>query len=488
MPDAVVAEQPETQVAETEQGCPVKMFAWRRCGRPIYAAPEGVDKEPVCLMHSHDPDKDDAAFQAEFERILRDAGEGVADFSFFIFPSSDYSARRLEAECVFCGATFAGVADFLSATFRREASFSRAKFRRNAVFCMARFSGKAHFSHGVFSGVADIRFGTFEGDVDFMWTEFKDIAEFTERAFKGTVSFEGACFEGAARFRKTLFPKDTGPCLGPIFVDAHFAKPGQVVFYKTDLARALFHNCGASKLVFRDVEWGKRTNGKSMVFEEVADPHSRVMEALKPSEDSVDDRNYRLISELYHELKKNYDESKDYWTAGDFHYGEMEMRRLHSPYRCKLLRCLHRNLGLVAWHKIVSEYGESYVRPALLLVVCLVAFIFAYPWPGLRPSARSSAREPAASRSPAVAQASTPELSYANYRHYHSIEPGGPRLTAWSLFGYSAMTTLGVAAFQRDLAYEPSYPWGRLLAIFEILLTSTLLALFLLAVRRQFRR
>jgi hypothetical protein len=50
------------------------------------------------------------------------------------------------------------------------------------------------------------------------------------------------------------------------------------------------------------------------------------------------------------------------------------------------------------------------------------------------------------------------------------------------------MTTLGVAAFQRDLAYEPSYPWGRLLAIVEVLLTSTLLALFLLAVRRQFRR
>ena len=50
------------------------------------------------------------------------------------------------------------------------------------------------------------------------------------------------------------------------------------------------------------------------------------------------------------------------------------------------------------------------------------------------------------------------------------------------------MTTISVAAFQRDLTYEPTYPWGRLLAIVEILLTSTLLALFLLAVRRQFRR
>jgi len=50
------------------------------------------------------------------------------------------------------------------------------------------------------------------------------------------------------------------------------------------------------------------------------------------------------------------------------------------------------------------------------------------------------------------------------------------------------MTALYVAAFQKDLVYEPSYPWGRLLALLEVLLTSTLIALFLLAVRRQFRR
>ena len=54
--------------------------------------------------------------------------------------------------------------------------------------------------------------------------------------------------------------------------------------------------------------------------------------------------------------------------------------------------------------------------------------------------------------------------------------------------GHKAWLNLGVAAFQRDLAYEPSYPSGRLLALLELLLTSTLIALFLLAVRRQFRR
>jgi hypothetical protein len=47
---------------------------------------------------------------------------------------------------------------------------------------------------------------------------------------------------------------------------------------------------------------------------------------------------------------------------------------------------------------------------------------------------------------------------------------------------------LSIAAFQRDLAYKRSYLWGRLLALLELLLTSILVALFFLAVRRQFRR
>ena len=56
------------------------------------------------------------------------------------------------------------------------------------------------------------------------------------------------------------------------------------------------------------------------------------------------------------------------------------------------------------------------------------------------------------------------------------------------LFGNSLITALDVAAFQRETVYQPIYPWGRLLTLLEMILTSTLFALFLLAVRREFRR
>jgi hypothetical protein len=56
------------------------------------------------------------------------------------------------------------------------------------------------------------------------------------------------------------------------------------------------------------------------------------------------------------------------------------------------------------------------------------------------------------------------------------------------LAGKSAITSVDAATFQKSAEYAPAYPCGRVLAIFETLLTSTLFALFLLAIRRQFRR
>ena len=64
------------------QSCPLTMYP---C----------IDKTSVCLTHSHDPDKDGGAFQGEFERILRDAGEGIADFREFVFPKPGV-VRRLQ--------------------------------------------------------------------------------------------------------------------------------------------------------------------------------------------------------------------------------------------------------------------------------------------------------------------------------------------------------------------------------------------------------
>jgi hypothetical protein len=60
--------------------------------------------------------------------------------------------------------------------------------------------------------------------------------------------------------------------------------------------------------------------------------------------------------------------------------------------------------------------------------------------------------------------------------------------TEAKLIGKSGITAIDTATFQRTPEYTPVYPRGRVVAVFETLLTASLFALFLLAIRRQFRR
>jgi len=315
--------------------------------------------------------------------------------------------------------------------------------------------------------------------------------------------FVGARFAGSVKFLETKFkPKPAGadhepdadrePC--PVFGSATFEKPEHVKFYGTDLRRALFHDCDVSRVEFSNVDWRKRRNGKRMVFDEEVDLSDNAAEALRLYEGEREERNYRVIAELYQRLKKNYDDRCDYWTAGDFHYGEMEMKRLSSPLKSKALRWVHRNLGLVAWYRYASEYGESYVRPGLWLIPVLLGFALLYSAAGLLFDSGRGAPATIASQGVTLPDGSSRAgmSPCAGQLSYWCPWPGGADPHVWRArgrpFGNSVMTSLYVAAFQKDLTYQPSYPWGRLLALIEVVLTSTLGALFLLAVRRQFKR
>jgi hypothetical protein len=524
------------------------MHDGKPCGRPIHRA-EGNDATPVCLMHSRNPQKSDAAFREEFEAILKAAGGGIADFTEFVFPSANPRRGGFAASCIFQRAVFTQETNFSGAMFTQEANFGGATFTQNADFSgvvfklEANFSGvtftqSANFSGAMFTQSANFRDSVFTLGANFWGTGFTRDAYFIRAVFTRDASFEGAAFLqnayftlatfaqdakfsgagfeqivwfdrakflGAAEFREPRFRQDGQPHPGPIFSMAVFSRPEAVIFYKTYLGQALFHNCDVSKVAFSSVEWGER-EGKRMVFEEEVD--LKAAPNLKPAKDSPDERDCGLIAELYQQLKKNYDERKDYWTAGDFHYGEMEMKRLATPRAERLARFFdwlklrvpdtiwidriervvhrvrrewHRRLSLVAWYRWASEYGESYARPALWLATILFAFALLYPVAGLH---YDSAKDPNA----VSGTAQTPKV----LTYWDPFPPGqvstGQHKAQWRLFGHSCVTALDVATFQRDRTYEPVYPWGRLLFLIEILLVPTLFGLFLLAVQRQFRR
>jgi uncharacterized protein YjbI with pentapeptide repeats len=480
-------------------GCPVNMQSGKSCGRAIHPV-SGCDDVPVCLMHSLDPDKNDSDFQREFEAILEAAGDGVADCTSFVFPSAKYESREFRAECVFEGATFTQDSDFRFASFNRDVTFKSATFRQDANFYLASFKQEAVFMLAMFMRNANFVRARFQDWARFIRVTFADAADFGGATFSGTAYFWKARFAGdanfykatfmrfaffrevkflqRAEFRHTTFRNDATELPGPSFPGAEFAQPEKVVFYKTYLGQALFYSCDVSKVTFSSVDWRLRKGTKvRKVFDEDVDVKNA--SGLKLRDGNLDERDYRLIAELYQQLKKNYDERKDYWTAGDFHYGEMEMKRLHSDGKRPPVRWLHRHLGLVALYRYASRYGESYMQPALWFLAVLLIFALLYPAVGLRDgSARYRAM-----KAPEV----DPVLSYTT--QWASAKTiAGRTKGELSLFGNSFLAAAEIATFQKEPAYQPLYPNGRVLAVIETLLTSTLAALFFLAVRRQFRR
>jgi uncharacterized protein YjbI with pentapeptide repeats len=518
-----------------EQVCSAEMGrGGRKCGRPLHTAPQGSDEKPVCLMHSKDPNKSAGelfeAFWREFEMVL----EGGAHFEGFRFPKLDLEDRLFGPMiCRFEGATFMQNADFTSATFAEDvdfagttftlgARFSGTTFKKKADFTGATFTQKANFhsatfgqayfgratfgnvnfTHAIFDQVVDFtratfeqgapfpgatfrqnadftlatftkeasfKYATFEQDASFPGATFTESADFEETGFRGTVRW-GACrFLESAIFRRAEFAPEHYGMPSAVFAVASLSYPQKIIFDDVDLSHALFHNCDVSEVWFTSsVRWAKRgSNGVAVFDESVPLEHARSLQR-------GGERDYRAIAQLYQQLKKNYDSRLDYWTANEFHFGEMEMKRLATPTEGPVLwlrRPMHRWLSLTAWYRYASDYGNSYRKPMLWLLAMLVLFALLFPLPGV-----------------GLRQTGT---SYTET--YSSVWHAGAPLKksfqwAVGLFGKSMIVTVDTATFQRNPEYAPVYPWGRVLAIAETLLTSTLFGLFLLAIRRQFRR
>jgi hypothetical protein len=81
-------------------------------------------------------------------------------------------------------------------------------------------------------------------------------------------------------------------------------------------------------------------------------------------------RNPSQVERLYRELKRNFEEKKDWTRAGDFHYSEKEIRyKSAESFGLKFILWLHRTFG---------AYGERASIPffwlALLFVVCSMLY------------------------------------------------------------------------------------------------------------------
>jgi uncharacterized protein YjbI with pentapeptide repeats len=369
-------------------------------------------------------------------------------------------------------------ADFRNTRFTQGVNFGRSKFEKTAKFEMASFDKQSDFSGTCFVDQAFFSLAVFAEEVFFVRTSFgRDThfigarflngasfsplfssdawVDFSKCSFKGTILFGPFIIgpkESIPLFRDTrvyfcqviLDPPDCITFLFPDFKKCHLLD--------TDLRKVLITGATWPEIPSRLAQYATDLFGlKSAKISDLLRKHVRGRigvydELCLPRE--YPGYPWERIERLYRELKQNFEDRRDYERAGDFHFGEKEMRRYNRKT----------NPGLRLWltlYWLFSGYGERYFRPLVWAAILFVISTTGYMALGLR----------------------------------FRLEQGGTILALTSLWDWllASNYSLRVMTFLRP---EDLIPIGcaRFINTAQSLLGPLLLGLFALALRQRLRR
>jgi hypothetical protein len=172
--------------------------------------------------------------------------DGYAFFHDAIFKDFAYfdSARFIQGGH-FTRSLFTSDAIFVDSVFEAPARFFDAKFMAPAIFAGAEFRGErsgTFFSRASFYDIVEMRKTKFAGFADFDHTHFYKLAEFWEANFGWKATFEKAIFDGEAHFHSGIGKTEFG---GPVnFTQVIFKRDadfsGRMFRRETDFSLARF--------------------------------------------------------------------------------------------------------------------------------------------------------------------------------------------------------------------------------------------------------
>jgi uncharacterized protein YjbI with pentapeptide repeats len=332
-----------------------------------------------------------AIFNKEADFMKAKFTEGAFFFDAKFVKEAKFYETTFAKEAKFTVATFAKKAGFNGAKFTEEVDFRNATFAKEAIFIGAAFIEDAHFSNATFTKEADFSVATFAKEANFYKAKFSEETDFIGTTFTKGANFARTLFKkGVVDFRysrffdRTLFvgfkekKKKTTNIFQGIKVDfrnVDVTPPDAIIFRDADLSRCLLQGTRVDKIEFTGVKWNK-ISGK-LGYSRVGIYDAKVLlESDKGKKNKEMD--WEHVERVYRDLKKNHEENRDYERAGDFHYGEKEMRRRNpnTPGFHRFILHLYR---------LISGYGERYIRPLVWALVLLIACTIGYMALGIGP-------------------------------------------------------------------------------------------------------
>ena len=287
--------------------------------------------------------------------------------------------------------------------FNSEMNFGYAKFLGEANFRDIEFRGKTNFRATEFFEKANFMNAKFSEEVDFWCTNFSEEADFSHANFSHTyvTLFEETKFQS--------FQEGKQKIPSAFFRNIDF--PETVKFRQTDLSRVSFLDSNLEKARFDYCSWGYLKPS----VDEHGNPEFQKYESRNILWDEwvkEEKKDFAKVENLNRQLKKNFEEKKDYETAGDFHLGEMAMRRqkfrqerekkieatnkkvswlknLFFLLKMQLIRISdsriwnwlffnNAKLFLLFWYWLFSDYGERPGRVFCWLFILIFVFTGLY--------------------------------------------------------------------------------------------------------------
>lgn len=400
---------------------------------------ERLNESEYCIFHDPSPDKSATFFETELD-IRKKIKKEEVDFEGYVFPrefNQKYFANRGFPENIsFCAAIFYCHIIFDRSVFWSNVTFFKTRFIEGACFHGAHFNGEALFE-GWPQNTPEDMYEYFYKETDFTLVKIED--------------------------------------------------EGCIIFRRVDLSKVRFVYTDLSIICFEDVKWAEKYPRRKGLFED----NNRFLKAkivgidfkdmapewvfsFRGQEDvrnpvvstkglSVKEKlNYRqflpkdvdvtyeypsnrpAVEVLYRQLKHNFEHRSDYETAGDFHIGEMEMKRIsRSWYQSERL--------LLSAYKHLSFYGERWLRPLAIFFIGLISFSNIFIRTGV-------------------------------------MEEGQTTYADMSEMPHAFFYGLQLATLQRPTDFIILTNWTRLLNSIWLVSGPTLIALTLLAIKRRFKR
>jgi hypothetical protein len=341
-----------------------------------------MENSPFCVFHTPVEHKRPEDFWFEFFKEQREikrfrirgstwqADYQFKDFLGFEFPDLEHHFWNVvfDTNVRFDSAKFRGPAIFNNVTFKKEVSFENAEFHEMTIFLSPVFEDEAEFEGAVFKDPRDPKFRgvfvpltgcTFNGKTSFKKTVFETGVDFTKSVFKEEVVFDETDFSGMNYFVSVTFEKGASfrapqPVSGEkskvFFVDVKTITGAELIFKDINLSGWAFARTRAvEEAILLNVDWeDKNVLPRKHTWDEIL--------AGGNKEGIREPITYDDAAEVYRRLRLNYEKRLAYEAASDFHIGQMEM--------------LYKNPDTGWWkrrflwlYRTVSNFGESVKRP-----------------------------------------------------------------------------------------------------------------------------